>query len=121
MSNDTLAPEQDVIAIAAELEGLIPLDPATDLAVIRRVERFKAARAAKAAAEAEMKSLRDAILKDIKDHGAQALTLDDHVMARRSEVTTTSVDSAKLKALAPEVYGRVLKSTKSIRLVVEKD
>ena len=100
---------------AAELEGLFELDANSDIKTILMVEKFKTLRAQKAKLLAEMDEVKNDLLKDITDRGAQALVLDGHVIARRSEVTTTSVDTTKLKALAPEVYAAVLRVTKSIR------
>lgn len=110
---NTLTP---TVEEAAALEGLIAIDG--DIEKIRRIQAFQTLRDQKNDIEAKMGDLKTAILTDIDELDAQALTLNGEVLARRSEVTTTRVDAKKLKETHPEIYGAFLKVTQAIRLTV---
>ena len=103
---------------AAEAEGIIAVD--TDPAAISAIARFKAVRDARDAANKELESLKGEILAMIDAEHAQAFTIGGKIEARRSEVQTNRIDSDKLKAEHPAIYGECLKVTETIRLTVSK-
>lgn len=105
---------------ARELEGLLDIDPREDLEIIRDIAEFHTIKAQIKALEKQAETIKVKTLKTMVDRGAEGLVLDGFVFARRSEVQTTSVDTAKLKALAPKIYAKVLRTTTSVRFTAPK-
>lgn len=115
MSTDTMTELE-----ARQLEGLVDIDPRTDIEVIRDVAEFHTLKAQIKALEKQADAKKVALLKALADHSAEAFVLDGAIIARRTEVQTTSVDTAKLKALAPKTYAKVLRVTTSIRFTAPR-
>jgi predicted phage-related endonuclease len=106
------------IRAAAAAEGLIAID--LDPAALALLAKFRAAREARDAAIKQLDELKPEIFALIDAEGAQALTFNDQVVARKSEVTSTSVDAKKLKAEEPDVYAKYIKVTTTTRLTVSE-
>lgn len=105
---------------ARELEGLVDIDPRGDIQIVRDVESYHTLKAQIKALEKQADEKKVSLLKALADHSAEAFVLDGAVIARRTEVQTTSVDTAKLKALAPKTYAKVLRTTTSIRFTAPR-
>ncbi len=99
---------------AAALEGII--DMPDDLIALRNeklalgeeIDRLTSRK----------KEITDAFGERLKSEGMQGFILYGKVHARRSEVSTSRVDSKKLKDEMPHLHAKYLKVTKSVRVVV---
>lgn len=105
---------------ARELEGLIDIDPREDVRLIQDIAQFHSLKSQIKALEKQAEDIKVSMLKELANRNAQGLVLDGFVFARRSEVPTTSVDIAKLKALAPKTYAKVLRTTMSVRFTAPR-
>lgn len=105
---------------ARELEGLVDIDPRKNSKIIVEVAEYHAIKSQIKALEKQADERKVSLLKELADHNAEAFVLDGAVIARRTEVQTTSVDTAKLKVLAPKTYAKVLRTTTSIRFTAPR-
>lgn len=115
MSTDTMTERE-----ARELEGLVDIDPREDVKLIQDIAQFHALKSQIKALEKQADDIKVGMLKELANRNAQGLVLEGFVFARRSEVQTTSVDTAKLKVLAPKTYEKVLRTTTSVRFTAPR-
>lgn len=100
---------------AALLEGLAEMPE--DLVPLRE-KRLKL-KAKIDTLQQEADEIRDTFGTRLESEGLQGYMLHGKVKARRTDVTNTRADSKMLKADFPEIWAKVVKVTKSVRVVID--
>jgi len=95
-------------------------DISDDMESIARIAKFRQLREAKAAITEAMETMHTGIIADMHKRGADALSMNGKIVARRTEVETPRTDGAAFKAELPAVWAKFQKYTKSVRLTVTK-
>lgn len=105
---------------AAELEGIVTLDPSTsaDFALVNLIEKFRTLDQSEKKLASDKAEVRKAILAEITERGAQALEVHGSVVARKSQVTKTGLDSKTFKVTHPRLWAKFSKVTESVRLTI---
>jgi len=99
---------------AAALEGTVAMP--SDLVILRN--KKLELQAERDRINADIDEIKAEFDRRMKIDGVQGYVLDGKVHARRSEVHTTRVDSARLKEKHPKIYAAFLKVTESVRITI---
>lgn len=94
------------------------IDVTTEVAVLFDLSSYKSWRAMRDEAEAERKTLGGKIGTVLAEHGADDLTLNGAVVARRKVSTRRSVDYDRLAREFPEAYAACVTANESEQIEV---